>query len=422
MGKLKPRSKLRESALSPVGFTACGVVFKKDVFLTRKRLLAVISVFFLLSITAGQTGDQSYVIKKGDTLWDLAFKFLGDPFQWPQLWHQNSFIANPNLIYPGSTLVVHGGGDQTPPGSQSAAAATPSVPSAEGTGAAETSGQNDFFSETKQALDQSAQPTSSPSSTGKNTSKISSLLYDTLFRMSMQRKTYFTDDFLERIAFLWDKKDEKGLVYPGNASLKKIEPKDFLKKYEEETYQQYGEVIIDPIATVHYRPGDTVDIFHSDGLKKFQGTTVNLVRRIAKASILSASGNKVSAVLFKAWDVVRSGDRVDTTTHFPCLQIDTIVDPGVTIKGTVFQRVEDTEHPHPYQSFILDKGSKDGVILGDLFAVISRNNPVFDRPTAIACAANVGATSSTLVTEKLFDSDSINPGDTVTIVKRIRFK
>ena len=86
----------------------------------------------------------------------------------------------------------------------------------------------------------------------------------------MQRKSYFTDDFLERIAFLWDKKDEKGLVYPGNASLKKIEQKDFLKKYEEETYQQYGEVIIDPLASAHYRPGDTVDIFHSDGLEKFR--------------------------------------------------------------------------------------------------------------------------------------------------------
>ncbi len=396
------------------------MLFKKDVFLKRKSFLAIASVFLLLSITAGQTGDQTYVIKKGDTLWDLAFKFLGDPFQWPQLWHQNTYITNPNLIYPDKTLVIHGGSDQIPSGSQSGASATPSAPSSEGAGAAASSGQNDFFSETKQALEQSEQQSSSSSSGGKNLSRAGSLSYDTLFKMSMQRKTYFTSDFLERIGFLWDKKDEKGLVYPGNAAIKKISAKDFLEKNEEESYQQYAEIIIDPIAKVHYRPGDTVDLFHSDWLEKFQGTTVNLVRRVAKASILSASGNKISAVLFKVWDVVRSGDRVDTTTRFPSLQIDSLVDPDVTIKGTVFRRIEDTEHPHPYQSFILDKGSKDGVTLGDLFAVISRNNPVFDRPTAIACVLNVGVTSSTLVIEKLFDS--INAGDTATIVKRIRFK
>lgn len=49
-----------------------------------------------------------YVVKKGDTLWDIASYFLDDPWDWPDLWYVNSDIHNPHLIYPGEVLhLVH---------------------------------------------------------------------------------------------------------------------------------------------------------------------------------------------------------------------------------------------------------------------------------------------------------------------------
>ena len=48
----------------------------------------------------------AYLIKRGDTLWDISNTFFKDPFLWPFIWKANPSITNPDLIFAGNKLMI----------------------------------------------------------------------------------------------------------------------------------------------------------------------------------------------------------------------------------------------------------------------------------------------------------------------------
>ena len=77
----------------------------------KRILLAIAGIFLFATLSLAQTGapfnpdvPDRYVVKKGDTLWDIAAFFLQKPWLWPEIWHVNPQIANPHLIYPGDEI------------------------------------------------------------------------------------------------------------------------------------------------------------------------------------------------------------------------------------------------------------------------------------------------------------------------------
>ncbi|TCI02759.1 LysM domain-containing protein [Corallincola luteus] len=83
----------------------------KEGFRVRTRLLALVAGLTLV-ITAAYATEielnpdypETYIVQKGDTLWDISSMFLKTPWLWPKLWQANPQIDNPHLIYPGDEL------------------------------------------------------------------------------------------------------------------------------------------------------------------------------------------------------------------------------------------------------------------------------------------------------------------------------
>ncbi len=75
-------------------------------------LLVLITPVLFAASDAGKdkksSSGESYVIKNRDTLWDISAEYLKNPFLWPEIWKENKYVVNPDLIYPGNKLNIPG--------------------------------------------------------------------------------------------------------------------------------------------------------------------------------------------------------------------------------------------------------------------------------------------------------------------------
>jgi hypothetical protein len=85
----------------------------KEAGMLKKIAISVVVLFCWLSFSLQadvlqirQDAPASYVVKKGDTLWDISALYLNEPWLWPQLWQMNPQVDNPHLIYPGNVLTL----------------------------------------------------------------------------------------------------------------------------------------------------------------------------------------------------------------------------------------------------------------------------------------------------------------------------
>ncbi len=85
----------------------------------RSRLIVAVALTGValapVSLAAQQAQQVTHTVRKGDTLWDLAQQYLGDPFRWPEIYRLNTAtVQNPHLIYPDQVLIISGEAAPTP--------------------------------------------------------------------------------------------------------------------------------------------------------------------------------------------------------------------------------------------------------------------------------------------------------------------
>ena len=66
-------------------------------------------------LLAEDEAPQEYIIQAGDTLFDICDQLIDEPSYWPKLWSLNTYIKNPNFLWPGMRISFYPGSDDHPP-------------------------------------------------------------------------------------------------------------------------------------------------------------------------------------------------------------------------------------------------------------------------------------------------------------------
>jgi len=77
--------------------------------MSKIRIIKFAFIVFLLctAVAFAQNREmQEHKVTKGDTLWDIAEVELKNAYLWPRIWKENTWIKNPNKIYPNQIIRI----------------------------------------------------------------------------------------------------------------------------------------------------------------------------------------------------------------------------------------------------------------------------------------------------------------------------
>jgi LysM repeat protein len=374
----------------------------------RIRLLAALAgVLVPAAVQAQGTQPDSHTVRPGDTLWDLARQYLGDPFLWPEIYRINtSVVEDPHWIYPGEVLRLTAapGVSAVPPTETPAPAAadttavaaapdtTEAAPADTGVAAeaeplpepevgdlAEDTGDSrDSVDLTPLVGDRRRVVSSGPSL---------ELALRKAFR-PVRRSEFFSSGFLT-----------EGKALPLGDLIGTVTPLQIDATSPQTTAQLYTKVAVTPPPGARYQVGDSL-------LVLWVGREVEGYGRVVVPTgllrVLDVSRPQVVAeVIAEYGQIVNTGQQV--------MPVEKFVDPGNVRPVPISDGVRAQLLAHrdrqplsgPQDVIFLDKGREDGVALGDLFELrrvprARRNEAdVIDEPMATVQVVHIGDHTST---------------------------
>ena len=285
---------------------------------------------------------DEYVVQVGDTLWDIAETFLKDPWYWPEIWYINPDIVNPHLIYPGDILglVYIEGRPMVAPIHASSYRLSPEA---------------------------RATPLSEA---------VTSVSYDSIAAF-LTTGGILEKDQIKEMPYLVATRGDHLLAAAGNEV--------YIRRLKDDTPGQrlnvvrVGEPLVDP---------DNNKLIGYQGIMVATGT-------------LRRAGNPATLALTDSSQEARQGDLlISTTVELPLNFFPRA--PSSRIEGQIVSVVGGVTQIGQYQVVILNRGSGDGLAVGDVLTVFQKGPIVKDRVEGGSVTLPDEA-AGTIMVFKLFD-------------------
>ena len=372
------------------------------------RALVLVTAILAVAPAAGaQDTDRTHQVQKGETLWELAARYLADPFRWPELYDLNvKVIEDPHWIFPGESLVL--------PGYQEAAAEPTRQRAVRVTGEAKTPREAQgspgdarrSFGETGQFPEGSVFR-ADPNAQGYGELSIESTEPSAVVSLS----DFYSAPILA---------DRKAFASAGVTARVVAEPHPSVDIKLARAARLNDQVVL------HLTGADVVE---GDYLKAVQwgrsmGAAGDVLYTVGAVRVTRTypSRDSVRAEVIQVFGDYRVGDLMLVAEEYPIVpgRRPEVEENGLV--GTVLGFTEDQVLVATTETIFLDVGAADGVLVGDVFAVFSATataeTALFeDRLSVVRVVHTSDATATARVTE-LRDA-GMRPGTPVRRVERM---
>lgn len=261
---------------------------------------------------------EQYVVQAGDTLWDIAGTFLKDPWYWPEIWYVNPQIENPHLIYPGDVL-----------------------------GLVYIDGQPRVTPVRASTLRLSPEARVTPL-----TEAITSVPYDSIAGF-LSSGVILERNEVDRLPYLVGTKGEHLIASAGNIVYVRGDVAEPGARYN---VVHIGDKLVDP---------DDNKVLGYHGMQIAEGT----LRAVGDPSTFALTGSKQEA---------KHGDRlIPTAVDVPLNFFPKA--PSSTIEGQIIAVVGGVTQIGQYQVIVINRGSNQGLAIGDVLTVYQQGAVVRDH-------------------------------------------
>ncbi|MDD5581239.1 MAG: LysM peptidoglycan-binding domain-containing protein [Methylobacter sp.] len=322
------------------------------------RILSGFIIAFFFSINSwaeeiqiNPSHPDQYTVVTGDTLWDIAGKFLNHPWQWPALWNQNNQIKNPHLIYPGDTVyffLVNGKPQLSLSGNEQ-----PQLPTGSPCVLKEEdikNGRTDFaFSEN---------------------GKLSPCIRET------NRKEAIKLIPMEAIA--------KYLISPRVVGENELNNASYVIGFAGEHLiagagdKLYARSITQPksLSYTVYRAGNTY-------ISPVNGEILGYEAKYIADSTLQQAGDPATLSITKSTSEILVGDRLMANAEQDVALNYSPRPPEHSIKGSIISVLDGVSQIGQYNVVVIDRGTKDGLLPGHELDIYKRGNMISDSYSAV---------------------------------------